>query len=199
MPLKPEQRYTKANPCPICGGYGAYKKEKRCKGFRLLQSRAERSEGVEPAAYCQNVESSTTLNVGGMLVYRHPPAEDLCHNSAKASIPASEPRKTTAPYSEEGLTKGDSTILPSGSLISSYTPGKAEAAYADRDFEVSPSRLSSPEVSPRRVIITERQDYPERGRYQPAASKVWFVVKEGNKEITRSLSEEVAQSYVDQS
>jgi hypothetical protein len=31
--LEAWQRYRKATPCPICGGYGAYKPENRCKGF----------------------------------------------------------------------------------------------------------------------------------------------------------------------
>ena len=34
MSLEPWQRYRKATPCPICHGYGAYKPENRCKGFR---------------------------------------------------------------------------------------------------------------------------------------------------------------------
>jgi hypothetical protein len=37
--------WRKSSPCPVCGGYAAYKKEKRCRGYAR-----NKGDGV----YCEN-------------------------------------------------------------------------------------------------------------------------------------------------
>jgi hypothetical protein len=64
--LEPWQRYRKATPCPVCGGYGAYKPENRCKGFLSLDG-----EG----AFCSQVGNSRSpvwFEAIGLDLYWHP-------------------------------------------------------------------------------------------------------------------------------
>ncbi len=64
--LEPWQRYRKASPCPVCGGYGAYKPENRCKGFLT-------ADGF--GAYCSqvgNARSPQWFEALGMDLYFHP-------------------------------------------------------------------------------------------------------------------------------
>jgi hypothetical protein len=68
--LEPWQRYRKASPCPVCGGYGAYKPENRCKGFLTADGNG---------AYCSQVDEGAHLNpeskwfdAVGMYLYWHP-------------------------------------------------------------------------------------------------------------------------------
>ena len=63
MALEQWQRYLKANPCPICGGYGAYREERRCKGFRT-------ADGL--GAYCsQTPNGRSPKDFGGFSLYYH--------------------------------------------------------------------------------------------------------------------------------
>jgi hypothetical protein len=67
--LEPWQRYRKATPCPVCGGYGAYKPENRCKGFL-------KADGS--GAYCSQVgngRSPLYFEALGMDLYWHPKDE----------------------------------------------------------------------------------------------------------------------------
>jgi hypothetical protein len=64
--LEAWQRYRKATPCPICGGYGAYKPENRCKGFL-------KADGS--GAYCSSVadgRSALYFEALGLNLYYHP-------------------------------------------------------------------------------------------------------------------------------
>jgi hypothetical protein len=64
--LEPWQRYRKATPCPVCGGYGAYKPENRCKGFL-------KADGS--GAYCSSVADSRSalyFEALGLDLYFHP-------------------------------------------------------------------------------------------------------------------------------
>lgn len=64
--LEPWQRYRKATPCPVCGGYGAYKEENRCKGFLTADGKG---------AYCSQVADSASpkwFESIGLLLYFHP-------------------------------------------------------------------------------------------------------------------------------
>jgi hypothetical protein len=65
--LEPWQRYRKATPCPVCGGYGAYKPENRCKGFL-------KADGS--GAYCSQVGNTgprddTWFESLGLFLYFH--------------------------------------------------------------------------------------------------------------------------------
>lgn len=67
--LEPWQRYRKSQPCPVCGGYGAYRPENRCVGFLSADG-----EG----AYCSQVSdgrSAVWFEALGMNLYWHPNPE----------------------------------------------------------------------------------------------------------------------------
>jgi len=44
-------------------------------------------------------------------------------------------------------------------------------------------------------IQVETREYPERGRWQPAETKVWYVLYAGSKELARSLNRSVVERY----
>ncbi len=67
--LESWQRYRKAKPCPVCGGYGAYRPENRCKGFL-------KADGS--GAYCSSVangRSALYFEALGLNLYFHPKDE----------------------------------------------------------------------------------------------------------------------------
>ena len=48
----------------------------------------------------------------------------------------------------------------------------------------------------RRRIEEETQVYPKQSRWRPAEKKKWYVVYDGDKEITRSLNKKEAERYL---
>ena len=63
MPLERWQRHLKSQPCEVCGGYGAYKEENRCKGFRT-------ADGL--GTYCSQVPNGRSpRDFGGFDLWYH--------------------------------------------------------------------------------------------------------------------------------
>jgi hypothetical protein len=62
MPLERWQKYLKNNPCPICGGTTSGRKGSKCKGY-LHEDRKH--------AFCQRRRSAYSLNVQGLVLYKH--------------------------------------------------------------------------------------------------------------------------------
>jgi hypothetical protein len=62
MPLERWQKYLKNNPCPICGGTTSGSKGSKCKGYLHEDGRH---------AFCQRKRSAYSLNVQGLVLYKH--------------------------------------------------------------------------------------------------------------------------------
>jgi hypothetical protein len=67
--LEAWQRYRKATPCPVCGGYGAYKPENRCKGFLTADRTGAWCSQVGTGSYN---EQPLWFEAIGMYMYFHP-------------------------------------------------------------------------------------------------------------------------------
>ena len=117
------RNFTKPRPCPSCGGYnGAYRKEKRCKGFE--------SEGGR--IYCQNVETESYISPFGVKLYLQEDVAPPSYPSPATRLgrvgdtvlevlvsPATSDTKGNEPYSQNipseddlntGLTIGDEIV-----------------------------------------------------------------------------------------